>query len=69
VKALRALLDEQVVRSRLVNERGKEVAMFWYLEAIEMPERPRGPFSEAFQTPNSPECSLILAYLSCLGNV
>ncbi len=34
----------QVVRSALQTEKGKDVVMFWYLEAIEMPERPRGLF-------------------------
>ncbi|BDA41262.1 hypothetical protein COCOBI_02-0420 [Coccomyxa sp. Obi] len=33
-----------VVRSAAINEKGKEVVMFWYLEAIEMPERPHGLF-------------------------
>ena len=28
----------------LVSEKGREVAMFWYLEAIEMPPRPRSLF-------------------------
>ncbi len=36
----------QVVRSAATNEKGKEVVMFWYLEAIEMPERPHGLFGK-----------------------
>ncbi|EIE25023.1 hypothetical protein COCSUDRAFT_61272 [Coccomyxa subellipsoidea C-169] len=36
-----------VVRSALQTEKGKDVVMFWYLEAIEMPERPRGLFGRS----------------------
>ena len=32
----------QVVRSALANEKGKDVVVYWYLEAIEMPPKPWG---------------------------
>ena len=34
----------QVVRSALRLEKGREVVMFWYLESIEVPEKPHGLF-------------------------
>lgn len=46
-EADRFVICDQVVRSALLTEKGKEVVMFWYLEAIEMPEKPHGLFSES----------------------
>ena len=40
-----ATIPAQVVRSSLVNDKGKEVVMFWYLEAVELPQKPTGMFS------------------------
>ena len=34
----------QVVRSSLVNDKGKEVVMFWYLESVELPQKPGSMF-------------------------
>ena len=51
---------EQVVRSALQTEKGKEVVMFWYLEAIEMPERPHGLFGELLH----PRHNIPLVFLS-----
>ena len=39
-----ATLSLQVVRSALRLEKGREVVMFWYLESIEVPEKPHGLF-------------------------
>ena len=34
----------QVVRSSLVNDKGKEVVVFWYLESVELPQKPGSMF-------------------------
>lgn len=48
------------MRSALQTEKGKEVVMFWYLEAIEMPERPHGLFGESLH----PRHNIPLVFLS-----
>ena len=54
------MLSLQVVRSALRREKGREVVMFWYLESIEIPEKPHGLFGER----PAPSLSLILACYS-----